>query len=216
MLNKIGSTGFACALALGFLFLGGCDDKLKAERNQLFQENQELRAKSDAQAKELENTQKAAAAAIEKSTTPLAAAPAGDTVIAKGSGSNAPVTLDEGYTVTSNSKNTTIRVTGDVLFAPGQATLKTEAKQSLSKLASMIKTKYAGKPINVIGYTDSDPIRHSKWKSNEELSNARADAVEKYLASVGVKNHMVALGKGAANPQPTKAQSRRVEVVVAK
>jgi flagellar motor protein MotB len=68
----------------------------------------------------------------------------------------------------------------------------------------------------VEGHTDSDPIKVSQWKSNQELSEARADAVKKYLVSKGVDANSVSTsGLGSSRPKSNdKAANRRVEIVV--
>lgn len=110
----------------------------------------------------------------------------------------------------------TVRVPGDVLFDAGKATVREGAKGTLDKVAAALKKDYSGKQIRVEGHTDSDPIRVSRWKSNQELSTARADAVKKYLVSKGVDSNMVNVqGLGSDKPKSSdKAQNRRVEIVV--
>ncbi|MBZ0171224.1 MAG: OmpA family protein, partial [Phycisphaerales bacterium] len=69
--------------------------------------------------------------------------------------------------------------------------------------------------IRIEGYTDTDPIRKSKWASNEHLSFERANAVEKYLISRGVDTkRMYAAAFGPDRPKGSKQDSRRVEIVV--
>ena len=80
----------------------------------------------------------------------------------------------------------TVRVPGDVVFDPGKAMIREQARTTLDKIAAALKKDYAGKPVRVEGHTDSDPIRVSKWKSNQELSEARAAAVKAYLVQKGV------------------------------
>jgi flagellar motor protein MotB len=111
----------------------------------------------------------------------------------------------------------TVRVPGDVLFDPGQATIRSGAKGTLDKVAAALKKDYPGKQIRVEGHTDADPIRVSKWKSNQELSEARAAAVKQYLAQKGVENgNLTTRGFGADQPKSKtdKALNRRVEIVV--
>jgi outer membrane protein OmpA-like peptidoglycan-associated protein len=111
----------------------------------------------------------------------------------------------------------TATIGGDVLFGSGSDVIKPEAKKVLDKIASEIKAQYAGASIRVEGYTDSDPLvkTKAKWGTNEHLSQARADAVRKYLVTKGVKSGMIeAMGYGSAKPKATKAESRRVEIVV--
>jgi flagellar motor protein MotB len=111
----------------------------------------------------------------------------------------------------------TVRVPGDVLFDPGQATIRSGAKTTLDKVAAALKSQYPGKQIRVEGHTDADPIRVSKWKSNQELSEARAAAVKQYLASKGVEaSSLTTHGFGADKPKSKtdKSLNRRVEIVV--
>lgn len=107
------------------------------------------------------------------------------------------------------------RLSGDVLFDSGSATLKSTAKKSLDKIAGEIRSNYSGRGIRVEGHTDTDPIRKSKWHSNDALSEARAESVMSYLASKGISSsRMNAVGFGSSNPKSTKAASRRVEIVI--
>jgi flagellar motor protein MotB len=106
-------------------------------------------------------------------------------------------------------------VSGDVLFDPGQATLKSGSKKALDKIAAEIKSKYKGHSVRVEGHTDSDPIKRAKFASNEALSEARAESVRKYLISKGVSAGRVeAVGYGSSKPKGSKAASRRVDIVV--
>ncbi|MFI4898553.1 MAG: OmpA family protein [Phycisphaerales bacterium JB059] len=108
-----------------------------------------------------------------------------------------------------------VAVEGDVLFDSGKVDLKSSARRSLDRVASVIQSKYPGKTIRIEGYTDSDPIRKSKWRSNEHLSAERALAVEKYLVGKGVENDRVySAAFGPANARATKKDSRRVEIVI--
>jgi chemotaxis protein MotB len=111
----------------------------------------------------------------------------------------------------------TATLTGDVVFGSGSDVIKPEAKKTLDKLAGEIKSQYSGASIRVEGYTDSDPLvkTKAKWGTNEHLSQARADAVRKYLINHGIKSGAIeAMGYGPAKPKATKAESRRVEVIV--
>ena len=112
---------------------------------------------------------------------------------------------------------TRIEVAGDVLFDPGSVVIKAGGKKELDKIASQIKKKYPSNRIRVEGYTDSDPVNKvkDKFPNNKALSTARAEAVEKYLATKGISaSRISAMGMGEANPKATKAASRRVEIVI--
>jgi len=76
-------------------------------------------------------------------------------------------------------KTMRIILTGDLLFASGQAELTPNAIESLKKLSAIIKkTPYM---INVIGHTDDRPVKSSRFPSNWELSLARAGRVARFL-----------------------------------
>lgn len=108
-----------------------------------------------------------------------------------------------------------VDIAGDVLFDPGSNSLKSGSKNTLDSVASAIKTKYPQNTVRVEGYTDTDPIKKSKWQTNERLSGERAMAVENYLVSKGVDNNRVYFaGFGPAKAQSSKSQSRRVEIVI--
>jgi chemotaxis protein MotB len=87
----------------------------------------------------------------------------------------------------------------------------------------VLKEKYASKRIDVVGYTDSDPIQKSKdqWKDNWELSSERALSVARYLMDHGISGEQIrAIGCGPSRPvapnttAANKAKNRRVEIVV--
>jgi chemotaxis protein MotB len=111
----------------------------------------------------------------------------------------------------------TVTLQSDVLFAPGSADLKPEAKATLDKVVAAIKKDYASKKVRIQGHTDKDPIVRStdKWIDNMDLSQNRAGAVARYMLLKGVDmKHVVTVGFGDSQPKATKAASRRVEIVV--
>ena len=109
----------------------------------------------------------------------------------------------------------TVRVPGDVLFSSGKTTLRSSAQRTLARIAQVINSQYAGKTVRVEGYTDTDPIRKSKWKDNLELSLQRAMAVQRYLQSQGVSGkRLYSSGFSKFHPRGSKSTSRRVEIVV--
>jgi len=110
----------------------------------------------------------------------------------------------------------TVIVQSDVLFAPGKSRLKGEAKRSLDQVGSVLERSYAQHIIRIEGYTDSDPIRKSGYRSNYHLGFERAYAVREYLISRGVDPDRVSVASyGPTQAMATKAASRRVEIVVA-
>lgn len=123
------------------------------------------------------------------------------------------------------SKGTvTVTLENSILFDSGKATLKQATNAELDHIRSVLRdARYAGKPIDVVGHTDSDPIRKTKnqWKDNWELSAQRALSVARYLMQKGIADADIrAVGCGASRPVASnatsagKAKNRRVEIVV--
>ena len=110
-----------------------------------------------------------------------------------------------------------VRVPGDVLFNSGSSDLRKDAKATLNEISSVLKNKYAGHEIRVEGYTDSDKLvkTKKKWHTNENLSAARALAVESYLVGKGIDNDRIySAAFGPSKAKGTKKESRRVEIVI--
>ena len=115
----------------------------------------------------------------------------------------------------------TVTLPNAILFSPGSAMLKKATNVELDHIQSVLRQKYAGKQVDVVGHTDSDPIKKSKWKDNWELSAQRALAVVRYLISRGIaEDNIRAVGRGESQPVASnaaasgKARNRRVEIVV--
>ena len=128
-----------------------------------------------------------------------------------------------GYDVAFDPTAGTITVTlpNAILFDSGKATLKKATSTELDHIRSVLQEKYSGKQIDVVGHTDSDPIKKSKWKDNWELSAQRSLTVARYLIERGIANDDIrAVGCGESRPiAPNataigKAKNRRVEIVV--
>lgn len=200
------------ALSLG---LGGCNNNKQAQEDAANESN-ELRTKNaqleqslrerDATIAELQRNQQAQQAVTAQQP------PVNDFQGAGGSGNFS----DPNIRRDSTAEGERLTVAGDVLFGSGSADLKSTAKKTLDKVAAELKSnKYSRFSVRVDGYTDSDPIRKSKWGSNEALSEARARSVENYLQSKGVSSsRLSAYGRGAQNLKKTKADSRRVEIII--
>jgi chemotaxis protein MotB len=130
----------------------------------------------------------------------------------------------EGYDVAFDPSRGTVTVTlpNAILFDSGKATLKKATSTELDHIRSVLRQdKYAGKQVDVVGHTDTDPIKKSKWKDNWELSAQRALTVARYLVQRGVaEGEIRAVGCGEGRPIASnanssgKAKNRRVEIVV--
>jgi chemotaxis protein MotB len=143
--------------------------------------------------------------------------------IQEGKGKADKVTGFEGMDVAVDAKAGTITVTVSdaILFASGASTLKSSFISELDKINSVIAERYSGRKIDVVGHTDTDPIKKSKWKDNLELSAQRALTVTRYLIDKGIdKEKIRAVACGDSRPVASnsasagKSKNRRVEVVV--
>jgi chemotaxis protein MotB len=125
-----------------------------------------------------------------------------------------------------------IHVVGDrfvfessVLFDVGKADISSAGKQSLDSLASAVLDLEREIPpdlpwiLRVDGHTDNRPIGGGQYKSNWELSAARAVSVVQYLISKGVEpDRLAAAGFGEFQPldqgtdDESLARNRRIEL----
>ncbi len=206
-----------CVLVLLIASFGlvGCNsDRLKQERDALYDQNQELQDKLD-RARTALDASEADRSALQSQINMLQAQPSTTIIESVPARANTGFEAIPGVTTTQTPGAIAVRVPGDVLFSPGKVTLKSSAKRTLNQIAQVIKTDYPDQEIRVEGYTDSDPIRRSGWKDNLELSLQRAAAVERYLTQQGLDaDRLYSAGFGESKPQSTKAKSRRVEIVV--
>ena len=206
-----------CATVLASLAGAGCASRMHDENMALHQQNRELQSQLDA--RRAQGTSDEAEMVEVTPVPPEAPAQPPTQPATQPAVTRTPAPIDVPGTETTQdvaAGTMTVRVPGDVLFDAGKAAVREQAKGTLDKVAAALKRDYAGKQIRVEGHTDSDPIKVSRWKSNQELSTARADAVKKYLVSKGVDANMVSVeGFGSARPKSNdKAANRRVEIVV--
>ncbi len=130
------------------------------------------------------------------------------------------------------SQRSDILVVGDrfvfqseVLFAKAEAEMSPIGQTEMLKLADALKQLEGEIPpdiawvLRVDGHTDIDAINSALFKSNWELSSARAIAVVKFLIGQGVSpKHLVAAGFGEFQPldpgtsEDAKSQNRRIEL----
>ncbi len=115
----------------------------------------------------------------------------------------------------------TVTLPNAILFNSGKSELKNKTIAELDKIQSVLKSQYAGKMIDVVGHTDTDPISKSKWADNWELSAQRSLTVTRYLIKGGIAGDRIrAVGRGPTQPvspnssESGKAANRRVEIVV--
>ena len=116
-----------------------------------------------------------------------------------------------------------VRVTlaNGILFPEGGWELNDAGKQTLAKLAPVLKT-LTGQKIEVKGFTDNVPIGpelRARFPSNVELSKARAQSVAELLVAQGVPASIITTsGLGDAQPEAPndtaqgRAKNRRVVI----
>jgi outer membrane protein OmpA-like peptidoglycan-associated protein len=104
----------------------------------------------------------------------------------------------------------------DVLFDPGQYTLKPAARERLARISGIVLA-YPELKLQIEGYTDST----GSDEFNQRLSDKRAATVRDYLVDSGISiNNVFAKGMGKANPIADNATAagrklnRRVEMIV--
>ena len=125
--------------------------------------------------------------------------------------------------VDQEAGTSTVTLPNSILFSSGKATLKNATNSDLDHIYSVLRERYSGKKVDVVGHTDTDPIVKTKnlWQDNWDLSAGRALTVLRYLVGKGVspeKIRGVACGQSrpvASNANAAgKAKNRRVEIVV--
>lgn len=110
----------------------------------------------------------------------------------------------------------------DIFFASGKAGLASAGTATLDRIIAVIQgPQYDAYDIEIAGHTDTDPIQKSKFKSNWDLSAARAVTVLDHLLKRGIDESRLHIS-GYAFTQPrrpndskeNKKMNRRVEIVL--
>lgn len=124
-----------------------------------------------------------------------------------------------GINIKSDARGIVITLPDTLLFSSGSAELKPEATDALTRIADKLK-EIPGK-IAIEGHTDNVPIRNSIYKSNWELSAARASSVLHFLLQKGLApDRFVIAGYGEYRPvasndtEEGRAKNRRVEIII--
>jgi chemotaxis protein MotB len=125
------------------------------------------------------------------------------------------------FELQSNEKRVKLILKEAVLFDSGSAELKVQAKKILKGVIDELKK--LPNDIIVEGHTDNIPIRGGIYKSNFELSMARAYSVIKFMQDEGIDpKRLSGIGYGeykpiADNSTPEgRAKNRRIEISILK
>lgn len=125
-------------------------------------------------------------------------------------------------TVEVKEEEIVINLPSPVLFDVGKAELKDTALDVLHSVAESLKT--IPNEIVIEGHTDNIPIYGGKYRSNWELSAARAFSVRDYFIKVeGIDEKRIScVGYGEYRPiapndtEENRAKNRRIEIKIVK
>jgi type VI secretion system protein ImpK len=128
--------------------------------------------------------------------------------------------IDKGLvTVLGDHSMPIVRIHNTGLFPSGSATVSPNYVPLLERIGQALKAEKG--PVDVIGYTDNQPIHTVQFPSNFQLSKARAEAAREIIVrALGDPGRVSAEGKADADPlQPNttpegREQNRRIEVTL--
>ncbi len=126
---------------------------------------------------------------------------------------------DGSVKVTRGARGIAIEISAAVLFDAAHAELKPASHEALRSVADVLKGFV--EPLQVEGHTDDAPIATREFRSNWELSAARAASVARFLIDQGIAPSRVGIAGYAeyrplvGNTSPEeRARNRRVTLVV--
>lgn len=113
-----------------------------------------------------------------------------------------------------------VRLGDQILFDPGKTELKKDGQDALRQVTAVLKA-IPNRNFQVAGHTDNIPIRSARFRSNWDLSTARAVEVVNFMIGSGMEpKRLSAAGYAdqspvAANDTPeNKAKNRRIEITL--
>ena len=191
--------------------------ELEAEAAQLAKEREQLRQEQSALAATLEQERLAKLAKEEEiarlTRTQEELSKSLQDEIAKGN-----------ITIQQVQDRLTINMVDRVLFDSGQAQVKPAGVEVLTQVGEVLN-KVTDKQIRIEGHTDNVPISpklQSRFKTNWELSTARATTVVRHLIDRGGvdRQHISAVGYADTHPlapndsEVGRSSNRRIEIVL--
>ena len=113
-----------------------------------------------------------------------------------------------------------VRLGDKILFDPGKTDLKPEGKDALAQVTTVLKD-LPNRNFQVAGHTDNVPIKSKKFRSNWDLSTARAVEVLNFMVGSGMEAKRVSAA-GYADQSPVApndtpenmAKNRRIEITL--
>ena len=127
--------------------------------------------------------------------------------------------LGKSVDVIINEQSVSFRISNELLFPSGQATLSPSGLDVIKRLANILnKNEYQ---VSVEGHRDPVPIQTRQFASNWELSSSRATSVLRELVRDGVAgSRLRAVGYAETRPIESndtpagRAANRRVELIM--
>ena len=135
----------------------------------------------------------------------------------------APEIKSNKVAVTSDERGIVISLAADAFFARNSAELNIEeSRETLLRIAQFLSDKeLAPRRFRIEGHTDSSDSLSEQWKSNWELSAARAINVLHNLTDFGAQEDKFSIA-GYADTRPVysnetaegRAYNRRVDIII--
>jgi chemotaxis protein MotB len=113
-----------------------------------------------------------------------------------------------------------VRLGDKILFDPGKTDLKPEGKDALTQVTAVLKG-LPNRNFQVAGHTDNVPIKSKRFRSNWDLSTARAVEVTNFMIGAGMEPKRLSAA-GYADQSPVApndttdnmAKNRRIEITL--
>src|SRR4029077_6514488 len=93
-----------------------------------------------------------------------------------------------------------VRLGDKILFDPGKTDLKAEGKDALTQVTAVLKS-LPTRNFQIAGHTDNVPMKSAKFRSNWDLSTARAVEVLNFMVGAGMEAKRVSAA-GYADQSP--------------
>ena len=119
-----------------------------------------------------------------------------------------------------DSRGLVVSLPESATFPPASTDVTDGARELIARVAALVQA--SGHPMRIEGHTDNVPIRTSKFRSNWELSTARASTVIAFLIETLAYDpaQLSAAGYGEFHPRApndtaeNRARNRRVDIVI--
>lgn len=191
---------------------------LNSERGTLQSQLSRIKAENSSLAKQIEFEQSRSAELAQRAAAAEAAMnqqdAETDALNAALQGTNVEVGRRGGHIV--------LGIDSELTFASGKADLNKAGRDTLTRVADVLKSKYGSNILWVEGHTDNEQPKKSGWKSNLQLSAMRAMACADYLVYELAldASHVRVAGYGEYAPKADneskegRAANRRVEILI--